>query len=659
MIVLGILFLLILSFLTGSLLPGKIKSCFFLMPVGFFVLVVLLQIGYYPLEFLNIGNKYFHMYTVIIFLLIIMLSFSNRKKVQSLLQESLKKYKFWILLAFLFFILMALYSSIDLSLMNSDVNYYAELINQGVISNEVRQGISPMYCNQGYYRFLSSFQYLLMKFNVLNENINSYIILTWLSSGISIFFQSSITIFLCEKITEISKSKINKLIYIFTMISITLFNTWVIWSPSYGNTFRRIVLICIIFYMYEWIKEKNQYYVILLCILFQAYISFTSTGLFLGGMLLFSFIVYCAIHKIKGIFPLFVILIFPLLFFATFIKPVLIIPALILYPLLVFLLKFSSWIEEKLFSYYKPIIIVVVILFSIISIFFTNLEMQSFFFVPSHDLVYDLVSFDGLVKIIFSFAFWSLLLSPFVFERKRNMSLSWVIAIVTILVFFNPLVFSFVYTYLTNEVYWRITDLIFNPIIILLFIYICEKTDSKIYKIFISISLIVLSICNLNLMFSKMQFNFTSDYNRIYHIDESELELIRNFEQYLTVNGEEKDEIVVISQIFGIDVISNYDISNIFDFIVWRTPNKNGEFFETFKRKTHMDIEENRNTSKGCRYANERNVEYLLIDAQYNWDIEEGMWSCIEKIIDENGFRIFKLRYDLWEYNINMGYVQE
>ena len=77
-----------------------------------------------------------------------------------------------------------------------------------------------------------------------------------------------------------------------------------------------------------------------------------------------------------------------------------------------------------------------------------------------------------------------------------------------------------------------------------------------------------------------------------------------------------------------------------------------------FRREPNSDDYEV-NYEKACELAYEKEIEYSIIDAQYNWKLEQGLWPCIEKVLEFENYRVFKMRYDLWDWNIKQGYITD
>ena len=62
---------------------------------------------------------------------------------------------------------------------------------------------------------------------------------------------------------------------------------------------------------------------------------------------------------------------------------------------------------------------------------------------------------------------------------------------------------------------------------------------------------------------------------------------------------------------------------------------------------------------KACPLLRDKNVQYTIIDAQYNWELESGIGYCGEKIIEVENYRVFKMHYDWLQWSMPEEYVNE
>lgn len=157
----------------------------------------------------------------------------------------------------------------------------------------------------------------------------------------------------------------------------------------------------------------------------------------------------------------------------------------------------------------------------------------------------------------------------------------------------------------------------------------------------------MLIFCSINTSNLPSYLNSNSDFTPLYHTTKSEMDLIMKLDNEYFKYSNDRD-IRVFSHIAAAPLYSAFNINSIYD----------GNFIEIFSNKLIHEGIDTKKYSNACYYANEQSLDYIIIDAQYNWQLEESLWSCVEKIMDDGKYRVFKFRSDLWEYNINMKYVE-
>ena len=60
-----------------------------------------------------------------------------------------------------------------------------------------------------------------------------------------------------------------------------------------------------------------------------------------------------------------------------------------------------------------------------------------------------------------------------------------------------------------------------------------------------------------------------------------------------------------------------------------------------------------------CAVAKQNDLEYFIENAQYDWMIEEYLWPCAIQQFELNNYRVWKLDYNLWDYNVESGLVPD
>jgi hypothetical protein len=50
--------------------------------------------------------------------------------------------------------------------------------------------------------------------------------------------------------------------------------------------------------------------------------------------------------------------------------------------------------------------------------------------------------------------------------------------------------------------------------------------------------------------------------------------------------------------------------------------------------------------SETCSLLKEAETQFVIVEAQYNWDVENGLGYCGEKIYEVGDYRVFRMRYE-------------
>ena len=180
-----------------------------------------------------------------------------------------------------------------------------------------------------------------------------------------------------------------------------------------------------------------------------------------------------------------------------------------------------------------------------------------------------------------------------------------------------------------------------------------EKKILKTMAICFSLALFMLKIT----MFRLPHFTL-KDFNHLYHIDDGDIEVMEILERdYLS--KDDKQSYNFASQIYGAQLFSKEKIDNIledrFAYVVFDS----SEFERVFYRRQPGVEDTEVDYSHACGLALSKNLDYVIIDAQYNWQLQEGLWPCAEVLFEHDYYRVLKMNYDYYNYNLQQGIVEE
>lgn len=667
-------FLILISYMIGSLVLYKLKieKVYFSTPIGFLIFMALLQIFHYVYRFVGLSNNWFHYYFILLVILIIAIYIFNYKIILLGLKR-IYKYRWYLLLSIcLTMFLLFLFSNVDITIKTTDSIFYTKYVSGLINPSGIPVVYSNQYDYQVYYNLIASLKYwtgFLSKINLYTD-VLVYPYMSWVMAIVNYFILSLTIVNIISIFVKKVKISVGSIIVSILVLSCSLLNSWTIITPYYGNSFRRIAICYLIYFLYEYIKNRKTIFLIMNVILFQSMISLSSSGLFLSIILLYSYLVYSLVYKKEGfIKELLILAFFPSLFAIVFIPSIIygILPMYFIFVVLIVTRKISIC-EKFLFKIWWLIALIIPLIFTVVpyieplKILFSDIP-KSFWIRPSYDFVPDLLRFSGygasIYTQLFNLSYWLIIVVVIVIGiRKRNFIS--IMLLSTIVTFFNPFVHDFVYKFFTNIVFFRITDLFYNPLVIsFIFFTVYNLVKNKLFKVFI----IILYSCLIISSFQIYQFNVKTiendDYNYIYHTTNNDIKLFEEFDKYLYMN-DQKEEYKVISQAYGTGMFSKLNINNLFNWQTHYLQKLDETNFSTvfYRREPNSDDYEV-DYNQACQLAYEKDAEYVIIDAQYNWQLESGMWPCLEKIFEVNNYRVFKIRYDMWEYNIKQGFVED
>ena len=257
----------------------------------------------------------------------------------------------------------------------------------------------------------------------------------------------------------------------------------------------------------------------------------------------------------------------------------------------------------------------------------------------------------------------------YIIKNKGFKKFTSALILATIITFYNPLVYRFVVSFLTGVAYWRIAFIIYNPVTVGLILCSIFNMINNNTIILLSVILIAAKAMSFNSLYINFDYE---DYNFPYHITQSELNVITYLDNiYMNdisdenIDAEkEKNEFIndgklkVASHIYGLQLFTKSPSENALEDRFSYAIINSDEFEQVFARRIPgYDLPEV-NYEKACSLAYSKKLDYVVIDAQYNWELQTGLWPCTYQAGEDFGtYRILKMDYHYWNYNISQGYT--
>lgn len=649
--------------LFGSYLNKKYFSLKNLSPtcLGFLVFFGIFEIFFFLGYLFKLPNIYNHLIVILIFVIMLIISLKQIKNIK----WSNKNILLGICILLVIAVISIIYFYNDHFLKTADVNFYVDIIKDGIEISKVRPDFGATYTVQSYYQFFSSVIYIIKKF--FNFGIFSIMNIWALFNTLSFFLFIELWIISLFHLIRYRVKRPSQFITYLLSTFLFIFTPWILVTTSHGNTYRILAIFALILVMLEYFKKRSKELVILLLLLFISLISFTSSGLFMGGALLYAFLIYGLYDGKNKIIADTVILSLPLSIYAISFYKILIYIFPIIYIVFLVLnhLKITTKVENCLF-HRKVIFMCLPVLFIAISFTVKEISMVSFFTQPYQDVVQDLFNFKfnrDFIKPIYNICYFCIIgLIIFKSNDENENSFIRYLIITSLITFLNPLVFPFVYKYLTNEVYFRLNELIYNPLIIIYLLNCIYKNKRQLSIIMVNCLIFVMNLLNLQIY----RNNFILDFNKnpFYHFDESMITTINRFDNYIYQNNIEPEKTTIISQIPSLTLLSDNKYNEVMNFMFYRHiedyPNyKENSFHNLFAPFDELNEKEqyNYNYTYACTYAIYKEANFIIVDNENYGELAKGLWPCVEIVESNDEYIIFKVRPDLWRENINQEFT--
>ena len=534
--------LLIYFELIGRLFFLKVKkeAFNFSFLIGFMFVMAILYIVSWPITAFN-GNFY-HLAILygILFVASLFLIIKNIKNIS---------YKFDYKLYLIFFVLLAIETVISYNRSLGDPHgfdtlYYLNTVSFNIGNPELNSlhphfGTYPntdvqwiTYVFQAYYYFVEVFIWIVQKtLSLINISFEVEPAFVWIFQIFNSMFFIGTSLTCIKEIN--SKNKILNVSFICLLV---LFLGNLYYNNVYGfigNNFRMSIHALASIYLFRYFKDKDKYNLFMCFMLMEGMCALSSTGTFALIFLLFG-LFFALCDEEKNLLKYYTV--------ACFVPTVNILVTKLgqkwYIPFAVLILFAIIWLLNDLIinlfrnKYVKIISLVICfVVLAILSYTITGniFDFSAFFnnYSEIADMSFDYFMFSDLRHWLFNILILGTMFYFLIKNRKDKFSIAcWIL----ILVLYNPFTCTFLNK--VNWVYYRTYDIIINNYTILFFInYLVENVNIKPIKNGLVICILVISIVLSYIqipMYYHESFIPDDDYNYIYKIENSELELIQN-----------------------------------------------------------------------------------------------------------------------------------
>ncbi len=544
--------------LFGRYILYKFKKDYFDISFGIgmtFTMAFLYVVGW-PISALNKASIYYVILLSIFFIISTFLIIKNLKK---LLKDF--NYKTWLL--FFILLIFEIFMSWHKTLGDPhgfDAVYYINYISANVDTKALNSthplfGTSPntfentiTYVFQSYNYFISSIIFIIQKlFGLIHINIDFLPAYYWIFQILLHCFFISISLI------SIKELKIkNNILKVAFVILLVLFMNNFYYNNSYGfigNTYRMSIHALASIFLFRYFDSKKHSDLFLFFISMLGLCGFSSTGTFATVFVLFGLFFYLY-DKEKNLLKYYCfVLIIPTLNILC-VKFGIHLYVFILTFILFAIIFFLNNVILKLYKnkYLRISTITLIALFFIIMSFRITGHLFDFSgFINNYseiqDMSWDYFDFKDLRHYIFNL----LVLIPLFYHLFKNPKHPFsIISIVLMLTFFNPLGATYI-----NKmcwVYYRTYDIIINQFTLIYFInYFIEQLSFKKISSFIILTISsILAIIQIP-SYYHYQFMPDDDYNYIYKIENSELEMINNVKKMIEGYNIENPKIINVT----------------------------------------------------------------------------------------------------------------
>lgn len=663
-----ILFVLIASINFGFFLQGhfKLDNNTPKVALGFFSILGIIQLLSYPLVYFAINTKVIAILYVVIFVCAFFSCLLSKTKLRITKKD-------YILFAFIIIssaVFINFASNYGVGA-RSDSIFYISMVNEnsvlktiqtiGFRGNEVE---SVYYLYQSFYHLFS----MLIKvtrniFSLMNSPIYLYI---W--GAQILFFYIFFEIIYCFAFKFFKKKYIIFLSFVIASIYLCFIDGF-FYLALIGNLWRVLIVSLFFYLFYSYLQCNNYKIFILMGLMLSALVAVSSSGFYISFFIAISiFIVLLKKNLSKKAITVYSLsLISPVIYGAILIawryhySNLLIYGILVIYILICLLLKNLRKFWKQIYTYLFLGLLVFFVIYSLIN--YKNLYPYNYYF-EEHlaDMCNQYFVFKNHKQILFNTLWWGLTAYMFYFKLKeKKFTIYDKTFLVLIILFLNPLVMPAVIYFITDFVYYRSYDLIFNIFnLAILFWYLSEK--NKMFLKWLVIFQCLLIAVSLHLPFENIALGSirSSEYNydRLYKLNQNEKEIV----DYLQTEVKNLNyRPWVVSQMpylkgYVNNIQLKFGISDTREIVKYENEemleNAPSELLNLFIERDFIGqniFKEDPNYDKACQIIYEENVEYIILrkdqfkEKDDTWiPIWLDMRACSETLFQNDDYVLLK-----------------
>lgn len=668
-IIILVLMLLVLSTGVGLFVARlfKYEGKGFKAPLGFAVILAILQALYYPVQILNGPFKFIAMASLIVLFLSLIVSIIEYK---GIIKDLWRKETLWVVLSLIAFLAVFYHCFLDLEFADGPMylNYIAQnIINPSINKFHLYTGLvgqewDGLYLYQGYYHFTSflcwfiNFPYYILHQSVYIPNIK---VTVW-AMGLLYSILSSMLIVNIIKSFTIEK-KFEKIILFFTLFY-SNFYYWRVAFAYYGNTYRTFFVTFLMFLIVEWLHLSVKNSKKLIPFIVMAGFACSSTFLLVSFVALYSLAVYLFTIKEENAFHSCAIFVAPMVLYVavmisrqSLVLGVAVgIIALLYYIFHQRLSTFINVIENFLFKhskiiFYYVIPVIAIIVSFLINTFDKDCYLNYSYYFQDHQR-YDMVKdytfrYSNYIDNILNVIRW---IGVIVILKCKN-SYYKTVFIMMLILFMNPLTTTTIAYTIASNVFYRSVEVMFNPLtetLLLVTVYNLFKHNWQRYSLYFLLVVIVLIGHSTSYVGSKEGL-----YS--YHVAGGKmvdpiLKIERGEKEVIDILMEEQKQfdrqMVVISQANGLRTFipTAYQLFTARDH--WYAHTRLNEEFYQIARK-HYPWQEPVEThyESTCKYVQEYNVDYMIIKYWENPEFDQSSDACTETMFTGAKYKLKKV----------------
>ncbi|WP_343290386.1 DUF6077 domain-containing protein [Turicibacter bilis] len=541
---------------------GKIK---YKWPIGFFIILGLIQLVSFPLQAMHVSMQVVAICYALIFLILSIFVFRYLyaaycdKRLEIFKFEKAHLMEYLLILLFIGFNFIICFSTNSFNDTNADQSFYITLVENNVGAEQIN-GILPLSGQIGWLDSYYNFQgfYLFLTFLSMIFNLDAVLVMAWFVPILLWLTVSMTFLNLIYYFNRSNKSWKTISIFIILWSFVSLFDYFVRYNV-YGNNIRLFVFAYLMMAYADYFKSSKLRTLILCGLLWASAISFQSTALFLGIMIMVAIGIYeLFYHRKELILPL-IFSSMPLLVYAAFflsyrstaLLGVVIGGGVTLLAILSCNQQMKLVLNRLFYSrFFRGGIILGVIGMTVLSMKMVPSLNEEVSISPRYfiEFLFDKYAprrsyiaeknWSMLSLALIRDSLFLLYLVALVQFKKLNETLKFTLIIqwIIILIFYNPLVSAFVSTYFTGSVYMRTGDIIMSLFLIsgLLVYFVNHSKLRGIVIILACLSAIQLTAkTHQYLTHDFNQITNTQTFNHLYRMDQDIIDTANYIEAFV------------------------------------------------------------------------------------------------------------------------------